>query len=190
MTIKALNLLATGLFAIASQVYTPAAIAAEFQLTKIVKNLITSPVYSYSGAQQYPTNPRDRWLELEAEFIANPDFTDELTFRYFVLYNGRLLSGEVTHTSIAAGRENHSVMYVPPRILARFSNNGIVVPNSVQNVAVQIVQQGLVKDDLSLARGPAQWYKASPAITGLLLNKNETPFAPLYWDRYPPIKTR
>jgi hypothetical protein len=29
-----------------------------------------------------------------------------------------------------------------------------------------------------------------PPITGFVLNKNETPFAPLYWDRYPQIKTR
>ena len=25
-------------------------------------------------------------------------------------------------------------------------------------------------------------------VPGLLLNKNETPFAPLYWDRYEQIK--
>jgi len=59
----------------------------------------------------------------------------------------------------------------------------------VSNVAVQIVQQGVVKDELSLARAAAQWYAAVTPISGLLLNKNETPFAPLYWDRYEQIKT-
>jgi hypothetical protein len=27
-----------------------------------------------------------------------------------------------------------------------------------------------------------------PQVAGFLLNKNETPFAPLYWDRYEQIK--
>jgi hypothetical protein len=43
---------------------------------------------------------------------------------------------------------------------------------------------------LSLTRAAAQWYKAIPALSGLVLNKNETPFAPLYWDRYEQIKGR
>jgi hypothetical protein len=55
---------------------------------------------------------------------------------------------------------------------------------------VQIVQQGAVKDELSMVRAAAQWYKSAPALNGFLLNKNETPFAPLYWDRYEQIKGR
>lgn len=92
---------------------------ADFQLTKITKNLITTPQFAFSGAQQYPTNQRDRWLEVEVEFTAAPEFTDELTFKYFILFNGRLLTGEVTHINVAARRENRSVMYVSPRTLAR-----------------------------------------------------------------------
>jgi len=53
---------------------------------------------------------------------------------------------------------------------------------------VQIVQQGAVKNELSLARAPAQWFATLPQISGFVLNKNETPFAPLYWDRYEQIK--
>ena len=53
----------------------------EFQLTKITKNLVTTPQFTYNGAQQYPANQRDRWLEVEVEFTATPDFTDELTFK-------------------------------------------------------------------------------------------------------------
>ena len=163
--------------------------AADFQLTKINRNLISTPQFAYTGAQQYPTNQRDRWLEVEAEFIAAPEFTEELTFKYFILLNGRLLTGEVTHTNIAAGRENRSVMYVSPRVLARFMGRNPVTPNAVQNIAVQIVQQGTVKDELSLARAAPQWYAGLPHASGFVLNKNETPFAPLYWDRYEQIKT-
>jgi hypothetical protein len=51
------------------------------------------------------------------------------------------------------------------------------------------VQGGAVKDEANLTRGPAKWYSALPQSPGLLLNKNETPFAPLYWDRYEQVKT-
>lgn len=160
----------------------------DFQLTKITKNLISTPQFAYTGAQQYPTNQADRWLEVEVEFAAAPDFTDELTFKYFILLNGKLLTGEVTHINVAAGRENRSVMYVSPRTLARFMGNRALTPNSAQNVAVQILLKGAVKDELSFTRTSGQWYAGLPAVSGFVLNKNETPFAPLYWERYEQIK--
>lgn len=162
---------------------------ADFQITKITKNLISTPQFAYSGGEQHLSNQRDRWLEVEVDFAAAPAFTDELTFKYYILYNGKLLTGEVTHTNIPAGRDNRSVMYVSPHTLARFSDNRPVTTNSFQNIAVQIVQQGTVKDEFSLVRAPVQWFAAIPQVSGFVLNKNETPFAPLYWDRYEQIKT-
>jgi hypothetical protein len=161
----------------------------DFQITKITKNLISAPQFAYTGAGQYQTNQRDRWLEVEVEFTAAPEWTDELTFRYYILFNGTLLTGEVTHTNVSAGRNKRSVMYVSPRTLMRFSNNRPLAVNSFQNIGVQIVQQGAIKDELSLTRSPAQWFANMPQISGFVLNKNETPFAPLYWDRYEQIKT-
>jgi hypothetical protein len=160
----------------------------DFQITKISKNLISTPQFTYSGAEQYQTDQRNRWLEVEVEFTAAPEWTDELTFKYYILYNGKLLTGEVTHTNISAGRGNRSVMYVSPRTLARFADNRPVTANMFQNIAVQIVQQGAVKDELSLTRAPAQWFTTVPQVSGFVLNKNETPFASLYWDRYEQIK--
>lgn len=162
----------------------------EFQLTRITKNLITAPQFTYVGAEQFAADQRDRWLEVEVEFSSTPEFADELSFKYFILINSKLLTGEVTHVNIPAGRDNRSVMYVPPNTLARFNNNRPITPNTVQNIAVQIVQQGAVKSELSLTRAPAQWYRTLPEVTGFVLNKNETPFAPLYWERYEQIKSR
>ncbi|MEY2546170.1 MAG: hypothetical protein QOG48_1287 [Verrucomicrobiota bacterium] len=173
-------------------VFSAAAFAqarADFQITKITKNLITTPQFTYGGAQQYQANQRDRWLEVEVEFTAGPEWSDELTFRYYILYNGKLLTGEVTHTNIGAGRGNRSVMYVSPRTLARFGGAQVVNANSFQNIAVQIVQQGAVKDEQSLMRAASGWFTSMPQVTGFVLNKNETPFAPIYWDRYEQIKT-
>lgn len=160
----------------------------EFQVTKINKNLVTTPLFAYNGGPTYRTNQTDRWLEVEVEFTAAPEYTDELSLKYFVLLNGKLLTGEVTHVGILSGKEKRSVMYVSPKGVARCMGNQVATVNSVQNIAVQIVQKGTVKDELSLARAPAQWYGTMPPLTGLLLNKNETPFAPLWWDRYEQLK--
>lgn len=163
--------------------------AGDFQITKITKNLISAPQFTYAGAEQYQTNQRERWLEVEVEFTATPDFTDDLAFKYYILFNGRLLTGEVTHTNILAGRANRSVVYVPPRALTHFSDNQPFTASTCQNVAVQIVQQGTVKDEASLTKAPPQWYSNMPQVPGFLLNKDQTPFAALYWDRYEQIKT-
>jgi hypothetical protein len=163
-------------------------VSPEFQVLKITRNLVSAPQFVYTGAQQYPTNQRDRWLEVEVEFSATPVVTDDLTLNYLILINGILLSGEVTHTNVGGDRENRSVMYASPRVLARFTGNRAMTANAVQNICVQITQRGMVKDELSLIRAQSQWYEALPRIKGLLLTKNETPFAPLYWDRYAQIK--
>jgi len=47
-----------------------------------------------------------------------------------------------------------------------------------------------VKAESSLARAQPQWFATLPQISGFVLNKDQTPFAPLYWDRYPQIKGR
>ena len=161
----------------------------DFQITKIAPNFISSPQFTYAGAGQYQTDQRDKWLEVEVTFSATPEFTDELSLKYFILVNGNLLTGEVTHRNIPAGRENRSVMYVPPKTLQRLMLGKTITVNAVQNVAVQLMQQGALKSELSLNRAPAQWYATTPQVGGLALNKNETPFAPLYWDRYCQIKT-
>jgi hypothetical protein len=136
---------------VSAQTPAPESARGAFQITKIAKNLITAPQFNYSGAERYATNQRDRWLEVEVEFTTS-EFTDELTFKYYILFNGTLLTGDVTHVNIPAGRENRSVMYVPPRALERFANNRPITENLFQNVAVQIVQQGVVKAEASLAR--------------------------------------
>jgi hypothetical protein len=164
--------------------------APDLRITKISPNLISSPNFSFTGAQQYQTNLRDKWLEVEVEFAALAAYTPEATFKYFILIGGRLLTGEVTHVNIAARKELRSVMYVPPRALDYVLNNRAANINSVENVAVQVVIGGAVQDEMSLQRARAQWYAGLPPLPNLVLNKNETPFAPLYWDRYAQLKPK
>jgi len=45
--------------------------------------------------------------------VVAPEWTDELTLKYYILFDGRLLTGEVTHTNIWSGL-NRSFMHVLP----------------------------------------------------------------------------
>src|SRR5207248_3883148 len=107
-----------GLLGFASVLFAQAP-SGQIQITKINKNFITNPQFSYTGAEQFVAGQRDRWLEVEVEFTSTAEFTDDLTLRYFILVNGKLLTGEVTHTNVAGGREHRSVMYIPPQGLGR-----------------------------------------------------------------------
>jgi hypothetical protein len=163
--------------------------AVDFQLLKINTNFISSPQFTYTGAEQFQADQRERWLEVEVTFACAPEFTDELTLKYFILFNGKLLTGEVTHVNIPAGRDNRSVMYVTPKTLQRLMLGRTITNNALQNTAVQLMHQGALKDEISAQRAAPQWYATLPQVSGLVLNKNETPFMPLYWDRYCQIKT-
>jgi hypothetical protein len=159
-----------------------------FTITKISRDLITIPQYTYAGALQIQANQREVFLQVETEFSATGEPADDVTFKYYVAINGKVLTGEVTHTNIFPGKGMRSVMYVPPKVLERFNAGRAVTINAVQNIAVQILQGGTLKDEATLTRAAAKWYSTLPQVPGLLLNKNETPFAPLYWDRYEQIK--
>lgn len=160
----------------------------DFQLSKISRDLITPPQYNYTGAENLRES-HDRWLKVDVQFAAVPEFTEEVTFKYYILIGGKILTGEVTHVNVLAGRELYSCMYVPPHVLAYVLRNRPPTTTSVENIAVQVVQKGEVKDEISLARARPQWFTSLPALAGFVLNKSETPFAPLLWGHYEQIKS-
>ena len=160
----------------------------DYKLVKIAPAIIRTPDYTYNGDMRRIPGPAGQWLEVEITFQSNVDFTDELDFKYYVLFNGTLLTGEVDHVSIIKGRELHSVMYITPHTLIKLMNGQQMSANAIQNVAVQMLNKGQLIDETSWKPAQKQWWQTMQQTAGLLLNKNETPFAPLYWDRYEAIK--
>ena len=98
--------------------------------------------------------------------------------------------GDVTHVNVLPGQSLFSVMYVAPRSMIQLLKGQPFTVNSVANAEVQILKPGVgaplaVKQ---LKPGPPLDKSSLPQVAGLLLNKNETPYAPLYYDRYEAIK--
>jgi hypothetical protein len=154
------------------------------KISKIQPSVVKTPEYQITGGQ----NKRSKlgeWLEVEVEFETKPEEIDELTFRYTIFVERKLLDGEVTHVSIPKGRDRFSVVFVSPRSLERLTGGKPLTPASIENVWVEVTRQGQRLDTSSFRPGAVP---NLPHIPGMVLNKNETPFAPLYFDRYEAIK--
>lgn len=177
----------------------------DFQISKITPDLATTPDYSFSlGPQGKRVQKNKNWLEVEVSFDwtprnPKPEFLDELTLNYYILLNnkdrenpkGTLLTGSVTHVAIPQGKGMNSVMYVSPRTLERFFAGKVpsTANSAVLDAGVTITQQGQLVAESSW-KGRGQWWSGFQQVSGYVLNKSETPFAPLVWDYYEAIKAR
>src|SRR5687768_8695559 len=82
------------------------------KLGKVQPSVVKTPEYQLSSGPQKRTGKSRDWLEIEVDFDTVPELIDELTFKYTILIEKKLLDGEVTHVSIAKGKEHYSVVYV------------------------------------------------------------------------------
>jgi hypothetical protein len=145
-----------------------------------------------------PNEPPAVWLEVEAEFDSFQEFP-ELSFKYSLILmdkqgTPRLLEGEVVHVDVAPGRERHSVMYIAPKTLNRLSDNKAFSVNNIAGVYVEISSGGqlIAFGQKSVKLTYEKFAKARESLTDKLtdafLNKNQTPFAPLFFDYHEAIK--
>jgi hypothetical protein len=164
-----------------AQALSPASI----KLGKVEISAPSTPEYQITGGQnkRYKVG---KWLEFEISYETIPEEIPELTFKYTALIEGKLLDGEVTYVNIGKGRDHYAVMYLSPKSIEKLTNGKALTPASIANVWVEVSNQGQV---LGREAHKAQNQPNLPRVTGMLLNKIQTPFAPLFYDRYEEIKT-
>ena len=179
----------------------------EFAIVKITPDLVTTPEYNVNfGPKNKRITKNKDFLEVEVTFDWQPKdknakFLDEVTINYFILLNnesrenkgGTLLTGSVTHVAIPNAKALNSVMYVSPRTLERFFEGKLPTSASaaIKDIGVTITKPGVGAPLASSSwKGKGEWWGPMTSTPGYVLNKNETPFAPLVWDYYEAIKTR
>jgi hypothetical protein len=197
------------LLALCTLAFGAAAIAqptgGEFAIVKITPDLVTTPEYNVNfGPKNKRITKNKDFLEVEVTFDWQPKdknakFLDEVTINYYILLNnpnrenkdGTLLTGSVTHVAIPNAKALNSVMYISPRTLERFFEGKLPTSASsaIKDVGITITKQGQLVAEGSW-KGRGQWWSPLQQVSGYVLNKNETPFAPLAWDYYEAIKTR
>lgn len=181
-----------------------------FQITKITPELVTSADFSFTGGPTGKSKGKSKgFLAVETAFDwqpreKKPAYLDELTLNYYILLNNKgvdpenpqaetLLTGSVTHVSIPQEKDLKSVVYVSPRTLEKFFGGKLpaTLKSMVRDAGVtitrggEVVAQGSWQSDI---RNKTPWWSALQATPGHLLNKSETPFAPVVWDYYEEIK--
>jgi hypothetical protein len=177
----------------------------DFQMNRPTIDLITTPEYSVNFGPKNKRAPEQReWLEVEVSFDWQPSdkelrFLDELTVNYFILLNDNrdprkntLLTGTVVHTLVGQGKQLKSVMYVSPRALQKFFDGKTpsTATAAVYNVAATISHNGQVVAESSWKGDDREWWSTFEPVSGHVLNKDQTPFAPLAWDYYEAVKPR
>lgn len=179
-SLAACALLACSLHAAAQ---APVAVGA-VKLGKVQPEVVKTPEFNLSSGPQKRSKP-GQWLEVEIEYETKPEDIQELTFKFTILIEKQLIDGEVTYVNIPKARDHYAVMYVAPRSLEKLTGGKPLTSASIENVWVEVLNQGLSLDKASHRPGVVPSLRHVP---GLVQHKDETPFAPLWYDRYEVIK--
>jgi len=181
---KKLMLLAVAAVAMAPRLFA----SGDFEIKKVDVAFVSTPEYQVNPPAK--ASRAQKWMQIEVTFDAKPEFTDELTFNYYVLFAKRLFVGRVNHVSIQKGRDLHSVAYVSPKAMAQILEGKQLTGTDLENVSVTISKPGVSQplSDKSWKPSNGPWWSSMKQEEGFVLNKSETPFAPLSWDYYEALK--
>ena len=155
------------------------------KLGKVAPAVVKTPEFNLTSGPTKRSKNAD-WLEVEVEYETKADI-DELTFKYTFQIEGKLLDGEVTYVAIAKDKEHFAVMYVSPKAIKQLTGGKALTAGSIENVWVDVVRQGQKLDQTASYKPSAP--KNAAHLTGFVLRKDQTPFAPLFYDRYEEIKS-
>jgi len=174
----------------------------EVKVAKIEVGLQKSPRFTVEGGTKEKRDTQKDWLEIEVEFQATmkggkDEYVNELEFAYHVYFKSEakvitIYTANVTHINIPVEEPIFSSVYVSPTVLGKiFGKDNAVNPNDVW-VAVEVKSQGALKGGETNHKSNPPWWQSPNAarMEGMLLNKSQTPFAFLWWDRYPEVRTQ
>jgi hypothetical protein len=167
-------------------------------------SLLSPEVGGNTGSKSW--KPKD-WLEAEVKFkVEMPKsykqkFVDSVTVKWYVAIKNPAGSGyvliekEVEHVNVPVGEDVHSSVYLSPSAIMRISGSDRASKGVVSHIGGEISVNGTSlqdnKDRYFTSKGKIGWWtsgKLSRYDRIPLLNKDETPFKFLWWDRYAEIK--
>ena len=182
---KKFTLSAFTLLAMAAPVF---AAGSDVEIKNVSVQFIQSPEYAVNPPIHQARS--EKWMEVEVTFEAKPDFTPELAFNYYIFFAKHLIVGHVNHVNIPKGRELRSVAYVSPNAIGMLTNGRQFTGADLENVSVTVTSPGVAAPMSMKSFKPStgEWWAALKQEEGFVVNKSETPFAPLFWDRYVPLK--
>ena len=154
--------------------------AASIKVGKVEVSAPNTPEFQITGGAA-KRSKQGKWIEMEVSYDTKAD-ADELSFKFTIQIEGKLYDGETTYVGITEGREHYAVMYVSPKTIAGLMKGKAFTAGSIENVWVDVLRSGQkLSPTVSMKNAPIP---NLPHVAGVVMNKDETPFAPLYYDRY------
>lgn len=158
------------------------------------------PSPEFSGGKQKSFKPGD-WLEVEAKLKisispAPPSKTcEKITVKWYVAVKNPdkpgtflLLTKQVDHVNLPLDQDVYCSLYLSPASIKRLTGSDKGGKNAVEYVGYEILVNGEKKAVDTNKGKPGWWDTASDKISRSesvpLLNKAETPFSNMWWDRY------
>lgn len=154
----------------------------------------------FSGGKQKGFKPKD-WLEIEVKLKVDlaPEpkskTCDRLTVKWFVAVKDTeksgsmlLLTKDVEHVNIPLGEDVYCSVYLSPASIKRLTGSDRAGKSVVEAVGYEVLIDGrsVASDTTKFKVG--WWNAASNKISRSeavpLLDKSETPFSNMWWDRY------
>ncbi|MDD5679567.1 MAG: hypothetical protein PHW60_16480 [Kiritimatiellae bacterium] len=135
-----------------------------------------------------PQAQAKEWARISVQYDTDVEWIDELEFRYMVLVKHAKTStlimfpGNVTYVDIPKGKRHTSTVFLRPTTLERYGN--------VEWAGVKIFLRG---EQVAMAQMPDDqrpWTMVPKTKDGVLLNRDQTPFALVAIDNYQAIKPK
>ncbi len=161
-----------------------------------------TPNFAVAGPKDKRWDPLE-WLEIEVELDvdskAPTKIIPEITATFYLALPNKsgnasgnvMLTDRITFVNIRAhSGKAYLIAYVNPDTLTRFTGEEKAKENDILSAGVEIEGAGLSiakRDKMMGSTKAGAWWKevTYPREQGMILTKGKTPFALLWFDRYP-----
>ena len=192
--------LTCAIFAVAS---TPRADAQQYKVEAKKPDFDDFPSPEFSGGQKKNFKAKE-WLEIEASIkvqmspIPPSKTIDRILVKWYVAVENPdkkntylLLTKDITHVNIPLGEEVFSSVYLSPASVRRLSGSDRAGKSLVYLVGYEVLVNGEKVAQETSKEKVGWWNSASDKISRSesvpLLDKSESAFAHMWWDRYAEI---
>ena len=158
------------------------------------------PSPEFGGVKNKAFKPKD-WLEIETKLniSLSPEpatkTCDKITVKWYIAVKNAEKSGtfllftkDIDYVNVPVSEEVYCSVYLSPSSIKRLTGFDRAGKSAVEYVGYEVLINGEKFAQETSKGKPGWWAAASDKISRSdkvpLLNKAETPFAPMWWDRY------
>ena len=200
-----INLLTAFTFAVIAAVSTPHADAQSYKVEAKKPEFDDLPSPDFGASKNKPFKPKE-WLEIEAAIKiqmapAPPSKTAErVLVKWYVAVENPdkkgtylLLKKEITYVNVPLDEDVFSSVYLSPASVQRLTGSDRAGKSIVYLVGYEVLINGEKVAQETSKNKVGWWTAASDKISSTdsvpLLDKSETAFANMWWDRYAEVSS-